>query len=561
MVAYSAILAISAFAPVTSGRIGVRRIFDPARSWPHGSGSTFVADVVTDGPSARAGLRTGDILRFDRMDVNSLLAFKTPIVGQSLTIAFERDGKRGEAIVVPTVFRPFNFTTIFASGVAFIYLCLALLVAWRGPPRIESRLIVLFLIALAMVGPLAILRSIMPSVFAAQVVEAARDAAVMLLFFCQFLFPAVFPPRDTRAPRWIMRIGVPLTIVSALLFTARDYGNVLYAFAAILNPISEVLGLAFEAVVIVAVIEGIRSTSAAFRAQAISAGSTLVALSLAFAYWYTTVFWNGGKPPPDFVSAVQFTAGLGMTYAVLRHRLLDIGVILSRAAIFSIVSIVLVVAFAIAEWALAYVIEHAVGSRFEGETKLGIAVATALAVGLSARWVHERLSHRLNRIFFAKRYRALRDVHRFMLETDSATDPAALLDLTIVMLGRHTEAAYIALYIGDPNSGYSALQTGPPTASAHMRPNDELVLRLRRWGEAFVDDVVGSEFERALICPMTLRGTLLGYVVCGPKRDGSSYLEDERNALTSLVHRVGIAHEWLNRPSAGLTLPALAVGP
>ena len=56
---------------------------------------------------------------------------------------------------------------------------------------------------------------------------------------------------------------------------------------------------------------------------------------------------------------------------------------------------------------------------------------------------------------------------------------------------------------------------------------------------------------------MSLRGTLLGFVVCGPKADGSSYLADEREALGALVHRVGIAHEWLMRPQAS-RIPAIA---
>lgn len=559
------LLAISTFAPLKRGSLGFSVV--TLSSWPVGSGSTFVAEHVSpNGPAARVGLRNADVLRLDLMDVDQRRALLHPLAGP-VAIAFEHDGRLRTGVVIPAepLSARFSWDIVLRLAFAFVYLCVAVLVAWKAAQRIESTLIVLFLIGLAMTAVLGSLRSVMPTMDGREWVMAVREGTVALLFICQFLFPAVFPPRDTLARRWILRIGLPVTIIYAIVSAFREYETVFLVGAAVIEPARNLLGIIFECVVIAAVVDGIRSTSARYRVQAISAGSTLVALSLVFIVSHagnlimnTNVFFGS-----DIINLIPYAAGLGMTYAVLRHRLLDLGVIVSRAAIFSIVSFVLVLAFALAEWAIAFVIEHSLGSRFEGETQVGIAVGTALAVGLSARSVHEILSHRLNRIFFAKRYRALRDLHRFMLETDSATDAAALMDLTMVVLERHTDATYLALYLGDPTAGYSLLQTGSPTGTPHLRPSDEMVLRLRRWGETYVEDVPGSAFQRALVCPMMLRGTLFGFVVCGPKREGTSYLEDEREALSALVHRVGIAHEWLTRPLASRTptLPAFPVRP
>jgi hypothetical protein len=188
-----------------------------------------------------------------------------------------------------------------------------------------------------------------------------------------------------------------------------------------------------------------------------------------------------------------------------------------------------------------------------------LAALVALCVGLSARGVQDAVAYRLNRVFFARRYGALENLHRFALDIDAATDAGALMGLTHSVLERDLDADYVAIYTGHPDSGYVALHktaAGP----ARFEPNDEVVLRLRRWCESFVHNMPPHIFNRAFICPMTLRGTLFGFAVCGPKRDRTSYLPDERETIVSLVHRLGIAYEWLTRQlAAPTTVPLRSV--
>lgn len=62
---------------------------------------------------------------------------------------------------------------------------------------------------------------------------------------------------------------------------------------------------------------------------------------------------------------------------------------------------------------------------------------------------------------------------------------------------------------------------------------------------------------RACVCPMTLRGSLHGFIVCGRKNDHAVYLPDERETLATLTHRFGVALEWLRRPE--MPAPSLSV--
>jgi hypothetical protein len=58
--------------------------------------------------------------------------------------------------------------------------------------------------------------------------------------------------------------------------------------------------------------------------------------------------------------------------------------------------------------------------------------------------------------------------------------------------------------------------------------------------------------SEALLLPMSIRGSLLGLLVCGPKRERTHYLTEEIDALALVAHRVGTAYELLSheKPAA-----------
>lgn len=95
-----------------------------------------------------------------------------------------------------------------------------------------------------------------------------------------------------------------------------------------------------------------------------------------------------------FANFGSVLAPLGMTYALLNRRVLDIGFALNRVAIFSGVSIVVVGAFMLFEWAI--------GSWLQGQshtTSVAVGAAVALLLGFSIRFVHDRVErHRSDRL-------------------------------------------------------------------------------------------------------------------------------------------------------------------
>jgi hypothetical protein len=218
-----------------------------------------------------------------------------------------------------------------------------------------------------------------------------------------------------------------------------------------------------------------------------------------------------------------FIAPLGMTYALLNRRVLDIGFALNRVAIFSGVSIVVVGAFMLVEWAL--------GSWLQEQshtTSLAVGAAVALLLGFSIRYVHDRVEHVLDRVFFKKRHDDETAIRRFAREAAFVTDPQVLINRTIEVLERHADASFATLALSDGNGKY-----------AEVSENDPAIISLRTWHRKLDLHGVQTAFEGEFAYPMISRGRLVGALLLGPKRSQESYAPDESDAIEDLADHVG----------------------
>jgi hypothetical protein len=236
-----------------------------------------------------------------------------------------------------------------------------------------------------------------------------------------------------------------------------------------------------------------------------------------------------------------FIAPLGMTYGLLNRRVLDIGFALNRVAIFSGVSIVVVGAFMLFEWALGSWLQET-----SHATSLAVGAAVALLLGFSIRFVHDRVEHVLDRVFFRKRHEDEEAIRRFAREAAFVTDPSVLAERTVDVLEQHADASFARLALSNGNGKY-----------AGVSENDPAVVALRAWHRRLDLHGVDTQFEGEFAYPMVSRGRLVGALLIGPKRSQESYAPDESAAIEDLAHHVGGAFDVLGR-SAGDGDPLLA---
>jgi hypothetical protein len=516
-----------------------------------------VVAVSAGSPAASEGVRSGDVIRLDRMPVDQRVALYAGIAGKPADLRIDREGQDISLRVTP-ISEPIPASqTLEWTGFAFLYLAMALLVAWKAARSRAATLIVVFFVALANTDAFNLLLTVLPS-------PSLYLTALIVLWLCvsailisQLMFALAFPPRRSVTQRWIARVGAPVAIIvtGALVLQPLMLGAYPDMWP-VLHMVRDLAVILLSVCIWIAAADGVRNGSAEYRVSTIVAGSTLVLLGVINVAYFGLNLFGVDNKAVDALLVLRPATGVGMAYAILRHRLVDLNLAISRAAIFSVVSLCVIALFVLLEWALSLMLQRALGSQFGPRSENALAAIVALGVGLSARSIHEVVKYRLNRVFFARRYRALAELRRYALETDAATSAAPLVDLTLAILRRNLDAEYVEMYAGNRSLGYDTLGKSPPSA-VRLAPDDEIVLRLRRWTESFVVEIPEHAYVGALICPMALRGTLYGFIVCGPKRDRSSYVADEVETLTSLAHRVGIAYEWLTRDRF-LSSPALA---
>lgn len=247
----------------------------------------------------------------------------------------------------------------------------------------------------------------------------------------------------------------------------------------------------------------------------------------------------------NVTSAVSIIAPIALTYTVLRHRLFDIRLVVSRALIFGALTTLTVGVLALADWGFGIWLAQ---SKFA----LAAEAALALMLGFSITTLHRRTERALNAIIFRAQTVALQSLRRFTHEVDLIADPRRLLSQTHEALAEHLEADYVAIYAAEGASFVRACGGGP--APAILPSDDFAVLRLRRWSEPFECEGAHHPLRGPLLLPMTARTDLVGFIACGPKRDRTHYLPEEVETLSALAHRAGSAYAWLTmRPATAVT--------
>lgn len=85
---------------------------------------------------------------------------------------------------------------------------------------------------------------------------------------------------------------------------------------------------------IAAVVDAVLGGPRALRKATVVAGSSLVVLALVNVTFVLSDMYGYNAPWLLYLGLLQWASGFGMSYAVLRHRLLDLNLVISRAAIF-----------------------------------------------------------------------------------------------------------------------------------------------------------------------------------------------------------------------------------
>jgi sigma-B regulation protein RsbU (phosphoserine phosphatase) len=542
--------------------------------------SQSVEDVMEGSPAERAGLRVGDRVigingRALGTDIASDEAYAGGRPGDPVEFTVERAGEP-KPLVLHGVFRaatPARMPEGLAKSSAlqvlrlfpipFLLVAFAVLFLRLEEPNawLLALLFCAFAASAPLLNPLAISPSLRAFAFAFRAVFAGMLAPLFYLFF------AVFPLRshlDRRLPwlKWVgllfgvcivlsgLRTGDPsLPRVVAHLVGSRNavFLNAALNYDLLFLGIISLVQNSFMAAV---------PAEARRKSRVILWGTVVGILPIALEKMaedfagYRPSFWLG-----TVLVLVVFLYPLSFAYAVVKHRVMEIPVLLRRSARYVLVQRgFIVLMFLVAVSAIA-LFTHVFSRLLRADTNIGMALSAVFGIVLvwtSAPLV-KRGTMRIDRAFFRSAYDSRIILHDLAEKTRTVGDRRQLAMLLESHVSEALHPKTLACYVDSGNGRLAAISETQPATLATLTPSAPVFVELARRGKAWElpSDSASAEELTALAplapeCLVPILGrenNLIGMLVLGQRRSEEPYSREDKQLLDSVAAHAGIALE------------------
>ena len=246
-------------------------------------------------------------------------------------------------------------------------------------------------------------------------------------------------------------------------------------------------------------------------------------------------------------------------YAVVRHKLMDIRLVLARSLLYSILTAILVALYL----GVVFILERVVKLWF-GYTGPAYGVAAILLISLLLFPLRNLLQRFLDRLFFREKSDFQKATQTFSRDIVSLYDTEAIVDLVAFTLTRSLKPASVCISLLDETR--KALVARKCNGGGEPRPDrltlDEqsaLAVLLRKSGEPFVrgeaeldpkrrllveeNRGLFADADTAIIAPIVLNDRLIGAVNLGAKLAGTMYNDEDIRFLTTIASQTATALE------------------
>ncbi|MEA2720106.1 MAG: hypothetical protein QOJ39_1970, partial [Candidatus Eremiobacteraeota bacterium] len=448
--------------------------------------------------------------------VGDVLSLRDPGAGERLRYARQRPGdtfvfdrERGSPVTVRLNRVPERPVSYVYLAIAFAFLAVGTLLAVRRPQMREVRalsgLLLLFSVALCaspqswmpvgLVGPMLLLGNF------------AQFAALGFAVHLATVFPDPAAGGSLARIRYL-NIGVVIGLIAVAMFIAGSVYLRGVMPPAVVMTIGHYPWVYYVVAISTAFWIANRRSSPGDRTRV-----RWVSLSLAVGFCgviVNLVLLIVAHVQADWMVYLPLTmiaVPLGLGYAIVRHRVVDIGFVLNRALVFGTVSAIVVVAFMVLEWILGSILV-----KVSHVTSTSLELGLALVLGFSLRSIHGRVHAAVDDIFFRARHDAERALRTLAREIAYVTAPRVAIARVHAELVARTGAPGAAVYIAD---AAGALRVDPAETPApdHVDIDDPALVRMRATRAPLALRDVRSALRGDRAFPMLVREALTGVVV------------------------------------------------
>lgn len=501
--------------------------------------AAIVTAVSPDSPAFVKGVKVGDRIVADWIRIKPLLGQFTAggrfRAGQQFSFFDARLHRTitVTAMRIPTIYAP---SRIISHLMRLLALLIALGLFWKLPQDRAARALGGFFVVYELQGWGNTGSFAFGTVFATYLEIVARLTVWLMLV----LFACWFPNRDAVDLR--RQIAASATAFIALM----DIFGVLAATYALFGvgphlpdqlflTITTYVVPAFLGLLIVAaLIIDFRTATQLdrLRLEWVTAGMAIVlytdfALS-AIPSVFTTFSGSFNLAGLIVSDIAQIAGSFCIVYGFLRYRVLDITFAINRAAVFAILSSIVVAIFVL--------VEYVVGKYVESQshvTSALITVVVALIIGISLRTLHGYVDRVADRVIFRSRHDGVEALRKFGRRASFVADEEKLLQQTLNALTAYAGAQHATIYFADGDDGFNG--TGEYVSS-----NDPIVLALKDTRAPVFVDGSSSTVRAELVFPMLVRGELIGFAACARRRMRETYTPDEVQAMDYALEHVAM---------------------
>ena len=481
-----------------------------------------------------AGAQVGDRVKYDRaVDKYRTMALGEPVgitlypVGRNepprhLQIASVLD----ELVVTHPVATRLNDIVNLFTGLT--WLVTGALLAWRLPQPGPTRVLAFFFLTASIAG----VDSYIPTGVVLTAYLWLGTALYFVIFTGCLYFSLVYPPeRPLWDRRWIRRAFGAFVIVT---FLARVVWTPAARIADFpgrigfvdLNIVNGWIPVVSTTVAMIAFGVSWRETTGSVRQRV---AWTAVCLGLIFLGGVALAFLSLVGVEVDQVGGavtsvwLQALGSVGLVYALLRHRLFDVGFALNRLSVYALVAIA-----AIATAVLLQAVGHAMlpADSFVGHVVLGVLTGLVLLVGFP---IVREAAERIVQTVLYPRWRATDEAFARAVEDAATIDGReALFAHYLLALKAYTGGAAIAVY-NCVDRACTRIAGDPQGAPSSFVASDEDDRRLQ--AARLPRPLQEAAGESALVAPVLHRGRLTGFLLLGGKPDQHQYRPDERRTI------------------------------
>ena len=430
--------------------------------------SLVVTDVYSSGGAERAGIHLGD--RFDPATSFEnrlyLQGVRNPKPGQVLTTRIKHWGAPRVVNIVADPQGPYTSPAISyyftGSVIDLIFVVVGSALLLLRPSKMTWAF---FFYCIATVPGVVLGHYWLPAWFVfslgifAGVLQALGFGA--LLVFC------VRVPNDRAAGRWryLELIGAPIIFVSLLVCNA-----VIDLSIAGVSHLEIIGGRIQTGILDATYVAGLLALIATFSRERGIERNRLAWIIAGFAIGLgarvaanltdpgANIYTGDALPDSDpdwllFVPLVQVAIPLTVSYAVVRHRAFNAGLIANRTLVYGL--------FLCAGFAAFALLDLLATKRFaSNQFEVGLDIAVALVIGLSFQFIHPRAIRLIDRVFLPERYHAAiaLDKLRIALGLFRSDDDGP--SRAVEAVARQLKLSSLALFKKLPDGGFVRIALG-----------------------------------------------------------------------------------------------------